>query len=64
MEVLFALLFILIAIGIYFLPSIVAVNRNHRNRVPIILVNVFFGWSFIGWVIALIWSFTANQEPA
>ena len=41
---------------IYFIPGIIAINRNHKNIVAIILINLFFGWTFIGWFIALIWS--------
>jgi len=41
---------------IYFLPSIKAFKRKHKNKVPILLVNIFFGWSLLGWVIALVWA--------
>ena len=50
---------LLVMLAIYCLPTIIAVNRNHHNRVPIILVNILLGWSAIGWIIALIWSFTS-----
>jgi hypothetical protein len=39
--------------GIYFLPTIVATTRNHHNQGPILVINLFLGWTFIGWVIAL-----------
>lgn len=42
---------------LYFVPSFVAWKRKHRQLVPIILVNVFFGWSLLGWVAALVWAF-------
>lgn len=41
----------------YFLPTIIAMMRGHHNKFPIFLVNLFFGWSLLGWVIALIWAF-------
>lgn len=49
---------------LYFVPSIIAVKRNHCNQVPIILLNLFLGWLFIPWVVAICWSTTAqrNQE--
>ena len=62
MEILVSLLFIFGFIAIYFMPFIIAVNRKHKNRVSIFLVNLLFGWSFIGWAVALIWSFTSNTE--
>jgi hypothetical protein len=44
----------------YWLPAINGFQRKHRNAVPILLVNFFFGWTFIGWVVALIWSASDN----
>jgi hypothetical protein len=52
--------FIFVAIPIYLMPSAIAHTRRHKNLVPILLVNIIFGWTIIGWVIALIWSFTSN----
>jgi hypothetical protein len=40
----------------YFLPSIIALARNKRDIAAIILLNIFLGWSVIGWVVALIWA--------
>lgn len=49
-------------LGLYFLPSVVATSRRHRNAWPIALTNAFFGWTLIGWVIALIWAFTDETD--
>jgi hypothetical protein len=49
----------IIGLAVYFLPSIIADRRRHHNRVPIILVNLFFGWTAIGWIAAFIWAFTS-----
>ena len=51
-----------VAIFIYVLPSIVAFNRTHQNRVAILWLNILLGWSLVGWVIALVWALTANTE--
>jgi len=59
-----ALLVIAALIAGYFIPTVVAVVRRHRNIAPIALINVFFGWSVLGWFVALIWSFTADVYPA
>ena len=48
----------LIGLGIYFLPTIIAAFRKHKSIPGIVLVNVFTGWTFIGWIIALVWSLT------
>ncbi len=47
----------------YFLPAFVAFMRGHQNTVAIFLVNLLLGWTFIGWVVALVWAFTAVQPP-
>jgi len=60
MDAFFGLLLICLLIYIYFIPTVVASNRSHNNKTPILLVNLFFGWTFVGWVTALIWSCTDN----
>jgi hypothetical protein len=40
----------------YFLPSIIALARSKRNILSIFLLNLFLGWTFIGWVVALVWA--------
>ena len=42
----------------YFLPTIIALMRRQRNSLAIFLLNFFLGWTFIGWVVALVWSVT------
>jgi hypothetical protein len=41
---------------LYFLPTIVAFGRSKRDAVSILLLNLFLGWTAIGWVIALVWA--------
>jgi hypothetical protein len=45
-------------IGLYFLPSIFAYAQNHHNRVAILTLNFFLGWTCIGWIAAAIWCST------
>jgi hypothetical protein len=47
---------------IYFLPTIIAFQRDHRNGMPILLVNAFFGWTLLGWVGALIWAIYQEKK--
>jgi hypothetical protein len=47
-------LFVAIAgIGLYFLPTIVAVTRKVTNQGSIFVINFFLGWTFVGWVVSL-----------
>jgi len=43
-------------LALYFLPTIVASNRSHPNQMPIFVINLFLGWTLLGWVISLAWS--------
>jgi uncharacterized membrane-anchored protein len=52
------LVVIVLAFGAYFLPTIVASARKHRNTTAIFFLNLLLGWSVIGWVGALIWALT------
>ena len=45
-----------IALAIYFLPSYIAMKRKHKNFAAIFALNLLAGWSFFGWVIALVWA--------
>jgi hypothetical protein len=46
----------------YFLPSIIALLRGKRDALAIFLLNLFLGWSVIGWIVALIWA-AKNDVP-
>lgn len=50
------LFFLVMIVGLYFLPTIIALSRGKRNRCAISLLNLLLGWTVIGWVIALVWS--------
>lgn len=52
------MLFIALATLMYFLPAII--GHNKRNAAGIFLVNLFLGWTIIGWVVALFWACTAE----
>lgn len=57
----------LVIIFLYLLPTFVAYGRLHHNKAAILLLNLFLGWTAIGWLAALIWSATAvtktPEEP-
>ncbi len=39
---------------IYFIPSII--GRKKMNSKAIFLLNLFLGWTFLGWVGAMVWA--------
>jgi hypothetical protein len=54
----------LAAIGfvVYFLPSLIAGSRKHKNYMPVFCLNLFLGWTGLGWIGALCWSFTDQGD--
>ena len=48
--------FLLIPLLLYFLPTVVAAVRRAHNVTLIFLVNLFAGWTIVGWIVALIWA--------
>ncbi|MFL6429822.1 MAG: superinfection immunity protein [Acidobacteriaceae bacterium] len=50
-------------LALYFLPALVAKSRHHPNTSAIFMVNLFFGWTFLGWVICFIWACTRPAAP-
>jgi Superinfection immunity protein len=40
---------------IYFLPTLIAAHRGH-SVTGILLLNVFLGWTGIGWLALMLWA--------
>ncbi len=47
---------------LYFLPTILAVRRGH-DIFPILVLNLFFGWTVIGWFAMLLWAVCSHPYP-
>ncbi|PYZ98754.1 hypothetical protein CR205_09320 [Alteribacter lacisalsi] len=64
MEGFILVLVFILATVFYFLPVIIAVSREKDNVAAVAIMNILLGWTFIGWVIALVWAFTDKRETA
>lgn len=62
MEKLIAILLIILIILIYFAPAIQAYQTNHRQKQAILILNLFLGWTTIGWVAALVWAYIKEKK--
>jgi hypothetical protein len=51
------------ALALYFLPSIIADRRKRHDVLTIALFNACLGWTVLGWLVALGWSFQPNPSP-
>jgi hypothetical protein len=49
-----AILFFLVLL--YFVPSLLAGARDHHNSSAIFALNLFLGWTLLGWVVAFVWA--------
>ncbi|MBL6854529.1 MAG: superinfection immunity protein [Alphaproteobacteria bacterium] len=49
-------------IAVYLLPTAVAMLRRIRNQMGVFLLNFLLGWTFLGWVGALIWAVVESPE--
>ena len=52
-----------VGLALYFLPTIIAFKRDQLNKVSVFLLNLFLGWSLIGWVISLVWATKKESAP-
>ena len=53
-------IFILLLIAMYWLPTIVAIARQTHSALGVAALNFLFGWTGIGWFIALMWALAAT----
>ena len=53
-------IFWLVSLFLYFLPAFLA--RNKRNFTSILILNILAGWTFIGWIIALVWALSSDSQ--
>lgn len=51
-----------IACAIYFIPTSIADEKRHKYTIAIFWVNLFFGFTIIGWVGALAWSLVDTEN--
>lgn len=46
----------------YCLPSVIAFLRHHPSIQWICVLNICFGWTVLGWILALYWSITTRRK--
>lgn len=61
-EIILLLLVATLLIPLYLVPTIIAAVRRDGRVAIVILVNVFLGWTVIGWVVALRWALGKDQD--
>lgn len=58
----FWIVIVLMGFFLYFIPTIVSSYRKTNNLWLVFLINFFFGWSFIGWIVAFVLALTGETR--
>ena len=53
--------FVVLAPALYLLPTFEAWLKRHPNLASIALLNVFLGWTLLGWVVSMVWAFKKTE---
>lgn len=56
----FCAVWLFISLAIYFVPVVVAYIRKHNNILAISILTIFLGWTFFGWLAALLWALNSD----
>ena len=59
-TLLFFISWLFIALVVYFIPLIIANIRRHNSIIAIGILNTVLGWTFLGWLAALLWSLNSD----
>lgn len=62
-NVIVAFLGLIVAVLIYFVPTVVAFSRGVPNKGSVLVLNLFLGWTLVGWVVALAMAARSAQQP-
>jgi hypothetical protein len=52
----FMICLFLLALVIYLLPWLIGKSRDMHGTGVLLFVNLFFGWSVVGWVVCILWA--------
>jgi len=52
----------LVSLALYFIPTFIACRRDHAKLPGIVAVNILLGWTFLGWIAALVWSLLGTSR--
>jgi hypothetical protein len=51
-------------LGVYFAPFFIALGQSHPQKLALFFINLLFGWTIIGWLLALAWAFAGKSLAA
>ena len=61
MEI-FGILFFSILVALYFIPFIIAIIRRINNSMPVFFLNLFLGWTVVGFFVLIFYASLTNVK--
>ncbi|MEU8698434.1 superinfection immunity protein [Streptomyces sp. NPDC048680] len=55
------LLGLVVILFVYFVPTVVAFARGVPNKGSVLVLNLFLGWTVVGWVVSLAMAVRSSQ---
>lgn len=62
LQIIFIFLGLGLALPVYLIPSIIATRKKKNSAGAIIAVNLALGWTFLGYLLALVWALTNDKK--
>jgi RsiW-degrading membrane proteinase PrsW (M82 family) len=59
-QVVLLVIALFLVLTFYFLPTIMAIKRKSPHTTAVVILNLFFGVTLIGWIVSLI---LASKQP-
>lgn len=53
-AILIMIVIVLVFIVLYLFPSVIAIKKKHKDLIKILIINIFLGWTIVGWIISLV----------
>ena len=55
-------IFLVVGAIIYFVPTVIAWWMHAKSTRAIFYVNLVFGWTIVGWIVAMMWALAERNE--
>lgn len=51
----------MLSVVTYILPTLIAFDHKHPQKIAICALNLLLGWTLLGWVGAFVWALTKQR---
>lgn len=60
--IIFFIVCAVITIFFYLIPSFIAFSRKHDSKGWVLILNIFLGWTLLGWFFVLFWATFGQKD--